>query len=77
MIPIEKVKLLLIKHQDIEKELSSGKLDAVNFKNKSKEYSELNEIVPYARKYLNFEKIDLKKSKKHMLKICWPRSPHY
>ena len=28
----------------------------VNFKNKSKEYSELNEIVPYARKYLNFEK---------------------
>jgi len=56
MIPIEKVKLLLIKHQDIEKELSSGKLDAVNFKNKSKEYSELNEIVPYARKYLNFEK---------------------
>ena len=56
MIPIEKVKLLLIKHQDIEKELSSGKLDAVNFKNKSKEYSELNEIVPYPRKYLNFEK---------------------
>ena len=56
MIPIEKVKLILTKHQDIEKELSSGKLDAVNFKNKSKEYSELNEIVPYARKYLNFEK---------------------
>ena len=56
MIPIEKVKLLLTKHQDIEKELSSGKLDAINFKNKSKEYSELNEIVPYARKYLNFEK---------------------
>ena len=56
MIPIEKVKLLLIKHQDIEKELSSGKLGANNFKDKSKEYSELNEIVPYARKYLNFEK---------------------
>ena len=56
MIPIEKVKLLLTKHQDIEKELSSGKLGANNFKDKSKEYSELNEIVPYARKYLNFEK---------------------
>ena len=56
MIPIEKVKLLLTKHQDIEKELSSGKLDANNFKDKSKEYSELNEIVPYASKYLNFEK---------------------
>ena len=56
MIPIEKVKLLLIKHQDIEKELSSGKLDANNFKDKSKEYSELNEIVPYVRKYLNFDK---------------------
>ena len=56
MIPIEKVKLILTKHQDIEKELSSGKLDANNFKDKSKEYSELNEIVPYARKYLNFEK---------------------
>ena len=56
MIPIEKVKLLLTKHQDIEKELSSGKLDANNFKDKSKEYSELNEIVPYARNYLNFEK---------------------
>jgi len=56
MIPIEKVKLILTKHQDIEKELSSGKLDANNFKDKSKEYSELNEIVPYARNYLNFEK---------------------
>ena len=56
MIPIEKVKLLLTKHKDIEKELSSGKLDTNNFKDKSKEYSELNEIVPYARNYLNFEK---------------------
>ena len=56
MIPIEKVKSLLTKHQDIEKELSSGKLDAKNFKDKSKEYSELNEIMPYARRYLNFEK---------------------
>ena len=55
MIPIEKVKLLLIKHQDIEKELSSGKLDANNFKDKSKEYSELNEIIVSAREIEKFE----------------------
>ena len=30
MIPIEKVKLLLIKHQDIEKELSSGTIHKPN-----------------------------------------------
>ena len=45
MIPIEKVKYLISKHKMIEQELSSGNLDKKIFADKSKEYSELNEII--------------------------------
>ncbi len=55
MIPLEKVKALISKHQNIEKELSSGKLDAKNFSDKSKEYSELNSIITVAKSYINFD----------------------
>ena len=61
MIPKDKVQSLIERHKDIEVELSSGSINSKDFKSKSKEYAELNEIVPYAKKFLNyeFEKKDL------------------
>ena len=61
MIPIEKVKALVVKHDDLEKELSTGTIDSKTFAHKSKEYSELGNIVFFAREYLRFEndQIDL------------------
>ena len=55
MIPIQKVKDIISKHNDLEKELSSGKVEPKMFAKKSKEYSNLGSIVPTAKKYLNFE----------------------
>ncbi len=55
MIPIEKVKNLISKHKMIEQELSSGNLDKKIFADKSKEYSELNEIISEAKDFLSFE----------------------
>ena len=64
MIPIEKVKNLISKHKMIEQELSSGSLDKKIFADKSKEYSELNEIISEAKDFLSFEN-----SKKELEKI--------
>ena len=55
MFPIKKVKNLIEKHEDLEKELSSGQMDKKFFAEKSKEYSELNEIIEAAKEYLNYE----------------------
>jgi len=55
MIPIEKVKNIISKHKMIEQELSSGNLDKKIFADKSKEYSELNEIISEAKDFLSFE----------------------
>ena len=55
MIPIEKVRSLVIKHDDLEKELSTGTIDSKTFAQKSKEYSELGNIISYAREYLKFD----------------------
>ena len=55
MIPKKTVNDLLIKHSDLEKELSSGEIDKKFFAEKSKEYSHLNEIINDAKKYLSFE----------------------
>ncbi len=55
MIPIQKVKDIVIRHDDLEKELSSGKIDPKLFAKKSKEYSNLGSIIMYAREYLKFE----------------------
>ena len=55
MIPLEKVKDIIIKHNDLEKELSSGKIEPKMFAKKSKEYSNLGSIISTAKKYLNFE----------------------
>ncbi len=55
MIPLEKVKDIILKHNDLEKELSSGKIEPKMFAKKSKEYSNLGSIISTAKKYLNFE----------------------
>ena len=56
MIPLKKVEDLIQKHKNLEKELSSGNVDKKLFATKSKEYSDLNEIISNAVNYLNFEK---------------------
>ena len=56
MIPLKKVEELIQKHKNLEKELSSGNVDKKLFATKSKEYSDLNEIINNATNYLNFEK---------------------
>ena len=63
MIPIKTIEELINKHSTLEKDLSSGKIDNKLFAEKSKEYSDLNEIVEDAKKYLAFEKnkIELEK----------------
>ena len=55
MIPIDKVREIISKHKQLELELSSGKLKRDAFGQKSKEYSELNEIIDTAKEIENFE----------------------
>ena len=63
MIPTKTIKELITKHSNLEKELSSGELDKKLFAEKSKEYSDINEIIDIAKKYTSFEndKKDLEK----------------
>ena len=63
MLPLDKVRDLISKHNLLEKDLSSGKIEKKIFAEKSKEYSDLNDIIKEAREYLSFdkEKIDLEK----------------
>ena len=55
MVPINKVKEIITKHNSLEKELSSGRIDPKLFAKKSKEYSSLGDIIKVAREYVNFE----------------------
>ena len=55
MIPIKTVEELITKHSNLEKELSTGDLDKKLFAEKSKEYSDINEIIEIAKKYISFE----------------------
>ena len=55
MIPIEKVQDIIAKHDNLEKELSSGSIDTKLFAKKSKEYSSLGGIILYAREFVKFE----------------------
>jgi len=63
MIPQKTIEELIIKHSTLEKDLSSGNIDKKLFAEKSKEYSDLNEIIDDAKKYISFEndKIELEK----------------
>ena len=52
-----------MRHASIEKDLSTGELDNKLFAEKSKQYSDLNEIVGSAKDYISFqnEKEELEK----------------
>ena len=56
MVPIKNVEDLIKKHSNLEKELSSGNVDKKLFAEKSKEYSDLNEIIEGTKDYISFEK---------------------
>ena len=63
MIPLKTIEELISKHSMLEKELSTGDVDKKLFAEKSKEYSDLNDIIIDARKYFSYEeeKKDLEK----------------
>ena len=45
MLPREKVQNLIDRHLELEKELSSGRVEKKKFAEISKEYSDLNDII--------------------------------
>tara|TARA_B100001059_G_C17738829_1_gene530436 strand:- start:266 stop:673 length:408 start_codon:yes stop_codon:yes gene_type:complete len=55
MIPIKTIEELILKHTTLEKDLSSGEIDKKLFAEKSKEYSDVNDIIENAKKYISFE----------------------
>ena len=63
MIPQKTIEDLISKHTVLEKELSSGEIDKKLFAEKSKEYSDLNEVINDIKKYSSYEneKKDLEK----------------
>ncbi len=56
MIPVKTIEDLIFKHSVLEKDLSSGNLDKKLFAEKSKEYSDLNDVIDDAKNYILFEK---------------------
>ncbi len=55
MIPIKTIEELILKHSSLEKDLSSGEIDKKLFAEKSKEYSDVNEIIINAKDYVSFQ----------------------
>ena len=64
MIPLKTIEDLILKHSNLEKDLSSGEIDKKIFAEKSKEYSDVNEVIDNAKSYISFEK-----EKKELQKI--------
>ena len=56
MIPQKKIEELISKHTELEKDLSSGEIEKKFFAEKSKEYSDLSEIIESAKKYISYDK---------------------
>ena len=56
MLPREKVQNLIDRHLELEKELSSGRVEKKKFAEISKEYSDLNDIINQAKEYLTYRK---------------------
>jgi peptide chain release factor 1 len=56
MIPSKTIEDLISKHSLLEKELSTGEVDKKLFAEKSKEYSDLNDVIDDAKNYISFEK---------------------
>ena len=63
MIPLKTIEELISKHSLLEKELSTGEIDKKLFAEKSKEYSDLNDVISDVKKYFLYEgeKKDLEK----------------
>ena len=63
MIPIEKIALIIKSYEILEKELASEIIDKRDFVSKSKEYSNIGEIINDAKTYVKIEedKKDLEK----------------
>jgi peptide chain release factor 1 len=55
MIPSKTIVELISKHSNLEKDLSSGEIDKKIFAEKSKEYSDVNEVIDNAKSYISFE----------------------
>ena len=53
MIPNKTIEELISRHSTLEKDLSSGTIDKKLFAEKSKEYSDVNEIIENAKKYIS------------------------
>ena len=53
MIPLQKIKDIILRHSELEKDMSSGKVDPKLFAKKSKEYSSLESIIFSAREYID------------------------
>tara|TARA_Y100001970_G_scaffold287488_1_gene412280 strand:- start:62 stop:1135 length:1074 start_codon:yes stop_codon:yes gene_type:complete len=78
MIPKAKVEEIVSKHSTLEKELSSGNIDSKNYAKKSKEYSDLGNIINIAKDYLKFDDdkngleqiLNDKKSDKEMISLA-------
>jgi len=56
MIPKEKIEAIVARHKAIEKELSSGNIDTKLYADKSKEYSDLGNVIKFAQQYLKYDK---------------------
>ena len=54
MIPEKTIEELISRHSSLEKDLASWKIDKKHFAEKSKEYSDLNEIVESAKEYSSY-----------------------
>ena len=56
MIPLQKVKEIIIKYDNLEKDLSASNIDPKIFAKKSKEYADIGNIISIAKEYMNFDK---------------------
>ncbi len=63
MIPEKTIEELISRHSSLEKDLASGNVEKKLFAEKSKEYSDLNEIINSAKKYASYknDKFELEK----------------
>ena len=69
MIPNKTIEDLISKHAMLEKELSAGQVDKKLFAEKSKEYSDLNEIIDDAKNIYFMTMIKLIQKKYWMTKV--------
>ena len=58
MIPNKTIEELISRHSTLEKDLSSGTIDKKLFAEKSKEYSDLNEVIDDAKNIFLMKKIN-------------------